>query len=540
MVRVKSQESRVKSRKSLSFPRSAWERNIPTLRVVGGAKRPRSGRVLRSHAERGNESPGPTFRPRPPAPSPYPPRRAITLTEVLISMGILTLGLLGVAALFPVGGWYMQQAVIADNGAAIGQSVMNDLVARGSVNPKAWYAMVPSPPSAAGATTSPNYVFPLVDGKYTGTGTPQAGSFTRPVTEVLSESLNTNVTAAIVSRQLGNAFVIDPMYVAAATTGSNNRSVVAYPFPAGAIRAFPRNGWNYYTAAGWQPWKAQNANERVWPIRRVTLQDPTGWSLNTAMAAHIFEGHDELTSDLPSRDDRPARQNWEVIDKSGTLTPLSRQSSRDYSWIVCVVPTTNAARDGMARNPEGYAYDVSVVVFYKRVLPSQSTVAIPDTQFINESAATERAVRASVVSTGPNGGELFLESVGDGITTPPFDNLKNGQWIMLCGPHPNSTTTEPRFSLNWYQVLSIETDGLASNQRLVSVRGPQWTWQPTTNWSYQNPELSNQLCVGICRGAVAVHTRTMRLESLRSSAWGGGMSVVLPSITPPGNNPIPY
>ena len=44
------------------------------------------------------------------------PRSGISLTEVLIAMGLLTLGLLGVAAIFPVGGYYMQKATIADNG----------------------------------------------------------------------------------------------------------------------------------------------------------------------------------------------------------------------------------------------------------------------------------------------------------------------------------------------------------------------------------------------------------------------------------------
>src|SRR3972149_4361023 len=64
--------------------------------------------------------------------------RGITLTEVLISMGILTLGLLGVAALFPVGGFYMQKAEIADNGSAIAQSALADIVARGMLDPDTW------------------------------------------------------------------------------------------------------------------------------------------------------------------------------------------------------------------------------------------------------------------------------------------------------------------------------------------------------------------------------------------------------------------
>src|SRR6476646_4223806 len=75
-------------------------------------------------------------------------RRGLSLTEVLISMGILTLGLLGVASVFPVGSFYMQKAEISDKGSAIAQSVMNDIMARGMLNPRAWYAMVPPSSSA--------------------------------------------------------------------------------------------------------------------------------------------------------------------------------------------------------------------------------------------------------------------------------------------------------------------------------------------------------------------------------------------------------
>src|SRR3954471_21037331 len=77
-------------------------------------------------------------------PSPHL-RRGLSLTEVLISMGILTLGLLGVASVFPVGSLYMQKADISDRGSAIAQSVMNDLMARGMLNPRSWYTMIPIP-----------------------------------------------------------------------------------------------------------------------------------------------------------------------------------------------------------------------------------------------------------------------------------------------------------------------------------------------------------------------------------------------------------
>jgi hypothetical protein len=154
---------------------------------------------------------------------------------------------------------------------------------------------------------------------------------------------------------------------------------------------------------------------------------------------------------------------------------------------------------------------------------------------MNAAAAYERTVRASIVSTGLNGGELLLEAAPNTpVDKTVFENLKTGNWIMLCGPHPNSNVVmtpappkgDPKFVLKWYQVLSIETDTAEPNQRLVAVRGPQWPWLPTSNnnWDHDNPELSNQLCVGICRGAVAVHTKTMRLES----NYGAGMALVKP------------
>src|SRR6478736_1226421 len=85
------------------------------------------------------------FNPKSEMRNPKSKRSALSLTEVLIAMGILTIGLLSVAAIFPVGSFYMQKAEIADRGSAIAQSVMNDLMARGMLNPRAWYVMVPFP-----------------------------------------------------------------------------------------------------------------------------------------------------------------------------------------------------------------------------------------------------------------------------------------------------------------------------------------------------------------------------------------------------------
>ena len=460
--------------------------------------------------------------PRSPLPA---PRSGISLTEVLISMGILTVGLLGVAALFPVGGFYMQKAEIADRGSAIAQAVMSDIVTRGMLNPGSWYVTIP--PAGLGAASR---WFPS-DAKYAPALIPDSkkpGTYTRPFALALSEALEeapTQTDPAVVSKQIGSAIVIDPMGVAAMAYPDISNpppgNMASSAFPAGAYLV-------YYTNPAWAVWG------QVWPVRRATFrQSSTGWQMDAATAEHYFRGHDELATDLPARDDRPARQNWDVVDVGGAKLPLARQWAGDYSWLVTVVPTTNAARNGIARNPEGHTYDVSVVVFYKRVLPP-GAVAVATTspagagEFRRTMGLNERAVTAKILSTGLNGGEFLLEAMNDGITESPFKNLRTSQWIMLCGPHPNSTLTDPRFVLNWYQVLAIDTEGTGisgfdpSTQRVLAVRGPQWPWRPAA--SLTATDISNNLCVGILNGAVAVHTKTMRLESPRSSPVQFGSS----------------
>ena len=118
---------------------------------------------------------------------------------------------------------------------------------------------------------------------------------------------------------------------------------------------------------------AAAASDRTWPIRRVTFQQPTtGWQMDSTMAEHLFPRQRR-----PGDRFSAARRSTGVAelghDQRQWHTDAARpQWTGDYSWIVSVVPTTNAARDGMARNPEGFAYDVSVVVFYKRVLPDDA------------------------------------------------------------------------------------------------------------------------------------------------------------------------
>jgi type II secretory pathway pseudopilin PulG len=95
-------------------------------------------------------------------------RAGITLLEVLISLGILSIGLASVVALIPAGGSQARKAQIEDRRAALGAASLNDIITRGVLNPSTWSTVPTSPahyrlvidllgngtfPSAAGLTS---------------------------------------------------------------------------------------------------------------------------------------------------------------------------------------------------------------------------------------------------------------------------------------------------------------------------------------------------------------------------------------------------
>jgi type II secretory pathway pseudopilin PulG len=72
-------------------------------------------------------------------------RHGITLLEVLISLGILSIGLASVVALIPAGGSQARKAQIEDRRGALGAAALNDIVTRGVLNPSTWSTLPSSP-----------------------------------------------------------------------------------------------------------------------------------------------------------------------------------------------------------------------------------------------------------------------------------------------------------------------------------------------------------------------------------------------------------
>ncbi len=85
-----------------------------------------------------------TFRVSPSVPNDA--KRGITLLEVIISLGILSVGLASVVALIPAGGSQAKKAVIEDRRGAMAAAAMADVVTRGMLDQNRWIAN-PTPPT---------------------------------------------------------------------------------------------------------------------------------------------------------------------------------------------------------------------------------------------------------------------------------------------------------------------------------------------------------------------------------------------------------
>ena len=104
-------------------------------------------------------------------------RRGITILEVLISIGILAVGLASVLALLPAGGSQARKAMVEDRRTALGENALADFQARGFLNPINW----------SGASTPPVMIDPL--GKAAGVQVVPAGMTLVDVNGLTSSAL---------------------------------------------------------------------------------------------------------------------------------------------------------------------------------------------------------------------------------------------------------------------------------------------------------------------------------------------------------------
>ena len=445
-------------------------------------------------------------------------RRGISLLEVLISAFVLSVGLLGLLSLVPLGGHRVSQVNQFDRSAATGHRAFREFKTRGMLEPNRWMAL------SSGGT--PSYIRTWTSPE--GPGVLTGGVSKRNVDD------------------WAETFCIDPLYIAkAADAGfitSSNWPGRTFPYdllnnasyPLGFNASYPL-GFGDMQNAPRMPRVTISMLENFTAINAGGPGPPGAQPMVSSVAERIFMSQNEGIYSLPNDETETPIRLYSYLGTTATI----EQFQGDYSWMAMVSRSPNevlAQFDSVSSNyfdippATRNEYQVSIIVFYKRnfdggiqvastpadELPSERTCGI---QFLN--------------GLGLGGGDVLI-SAGDAAKMTPSqarDYLKvaPNQWIMVCSWVPRPTTPTPTNTIykdvygqdrlarpiyRWYRVVAtdnapeIETIGTTDMWvRYLTLDGPDW--DPSELNPVGGTGFSGTYAV-LIDGVVAVFERTMQ------------------------------
>ena len=414
-------------------------------------------------------------------------RRGVSLLEVLFSLGVISVGLLGVATLIPLAATQVRRGADMEQAAKIGMNALNRIELGG-------WTYVEDRNNDNNLTFMPAAGPVQVDGS-------QAAGFETIWTH--PDFSNYCPAAAIGAL---DSVCIDPRYVA------DNASVFVDPVIAN--NRFPHH---------LPPAPLPAVIPRMW---RVTLLDgvprdstgtptlrapawPSGVPMSEATAERLFVDHDRVHFNRPTDDTLPSQLIYEP--NNGVA---KQQDGRGLSWFATVVPKIDGA--GLL----GSVATLSVVVVQGR----PSYLAINDASGNPEPLSREQERMALVTnfySGGVGGGDVQL-------TAPVEETLKQvkvGNWIMLAANAVLTNVTSgaggvaganevPQFA--WYRVGSkteiINTTGTPAGPFVMDLTlvGPDWSRPEWVVTGHATPRATDAVIV---EGAIGVFQRTIRRDA---------------------------
>jgi hypothetical protein len=335
----------------------------------------------------------------------------ITLLEVTLSTFVLTVGVLGVLILVPLGGVHMQQAELADRSATCGRAAFREIEARNMLRNNNWV-------NRTGLNNFTNFA---VDGEF----------FYRRV----QPPINPN------SPPDPETFLIDPLFIMNINTAAGLRQASQFPFQA-----------------------TVNAN-LVMP--RVTLRN-----MNRVQAEQVFRWRDDLIFAAPAGD-RTARPQWmpRGTTSGGGLADAPVVQG-DYSWMVMVTPAATEIAPSLALPPSTgrrilnrnrRMFHVSVIVLHKRDLPGDPNAVAPRERQVQLTSGGGNNFRltdtAGVGQFAPNRWVLL-----SGFLRQPADSTSS-----TGIPQP----TEQRKYHRWYRVAAVGK-APTTQEVVLKLDGPDW------------------------------------------------------------------
>jgi type II secretory pathway pseudopilin PulG len=381
-----------------------------------------------------------------PSSRPVPSRSGITLLEVLISIGVLSVGVLGAASLLPMATYFQNETAKFDRGGALAQQAVHDLQIKNYLSPRRWIFVDPSSPNGA----SPSSWFGIAS---------------------LSATANF----------FQSAFVIDPLGWAYAAQAGPAGSFPCY-FP-----AFPSQLPNPPgTAAGTTTpviFRAGITANDYWPPA-ATMPVATPIPMQFSVADRLMRSNDDVLFEYDPTSLRAMKQavgqpdDFDHRPMAITSTGLNIPSASspdftgEFSWLATVSRVPSDMKSGGVGAANLHRFQVAVVVLQKRD-PTLWTGAGGITL---EKPPSERQVYAMFTqyggigssSTAPfyggGGVQLYVyeASASPAVGLPSrhwLDGIKPNTYLMLAANFTDSgvwTGDPPYPRLAWYRILNVD------------------------------------------------------------------------------------
>lgn len=411
-------------------------------------------------------------------------RDGVSLLEILICIGILSIGLLSVVSLIPAGHFAVVETTKADRSTACARAAKAQVQLRNMLDPSEW-----------------RYWWNITAGMFNFDtyGNVRGGNYVTPSIR-------------------GATVVIDPLGMASFIENYVNDNSLDETIP----QTFPhKDSINTYC-----------------PLRRFTTKDvitnassgfffmPSDVAMLLNLNDRICRWADDVVIDVDDTDpDLRPRQMFtsdSATDNFGpypTRTtddpqlagiPILRESTGDFSWFLTVTPLNDSTDRVVSEMRD---FEVSTVVCYKRDLSFDETALVPKERNADVFGSLFMGI------SGAGASDIPLMCPG-GTTADPLEYLdvKPGQWIMLVGrirddalnyiDHTNTFQEGYRRIGKWYRVLSVD-DAMTPNNprpiRWVTVTGPEWRVGPAFG------EIQNTQAI-LVDSVIGVFTETMTLD----------------------------
>ncbi|MEW4561389.1 hypothetical protein AB1K70_02620 [Bremerella sp. JC770] len=442
----------------------------------------------------------------------------ITLIEVMMSTMVVSLGILGLVALIPLGTHLTERGVRADRIASLGPRAFHEARARGVFNPNNWVDQ------ATG--TSPTFM-----------------------------------TSTLPQMPVRQPYLIDPTFLGGTGVDASRR---VFPYPTKFARGGSADRYSdtniTTTWNGTDKFNGTSATgDKLIQMWRLGIARSPGVGLTLPQSKVAFQSNDDLAFERPDDGDLPAFQRF--FDRGGS--DVRRQAMGEYSWMVMLVPepiemidrTTFTAplsipQENWLNPPVNYAttiadladlqtianrcatdeYVAHVIVMRNRLatIPSgavdgEDTSDSESLEYINE-----RVLRVTEFfgSGGYSTGEVTIFQEGGDLELAEDQTLKvsNGDWICLARRLPASrsgttNTHHPRGDMyQWYKVVMVDdvvADGSGNFTRRLTINGPDWPVEDTdADTDSDATSLSSAPTHAIIvDGVVGVYSKRVRLET---------------------------